>query len=164
MSTERNAAKGDFSLRPARAEDWEEAMELAWQTFLIYEAGDYSAEGIESFRDFISDQWLKRMFLQGEYKMFVALDGEKIIGFISLRNVIHISLLFVHKDYHHLGVGSGLIEACEEYLSKETQNYQMTVNAAPYAEGFYHKLGFRDLAEKQCKDGIIYTPMRIVFR
>ena len=36
----------------------------------------------------------------------------------------------------------------------------MTVNAAPYALGFYHKLGFWDLAPQQKKEGIIYTSMK----
>ena len=78
--------KEKFSLRMALEKDWEPAMNLAWETFLVFEAAEYSKEGIESFRDFISDQWLKNMFLKGEYQMVVALDREKIIGFITLRN------------------------------------------------------------------------------
>lgn len=140
--------------------DWEEAMELAWKTFLVYEAKDYTREGIDSFQNFISDQWLKKMFIKGEYQMFVAMDGEKIIGLISLRNICHISLLFVDEKYHHQGVGSALIQALGEYLVKELGIRYMTVNAAPYAIGFYHKMGFWDLAPEQEKEGIRYTTMK----
>ena len=149
-----------FTFRMAVEKDWEPAMKLAWETFLIFEAEEYSQEGIESFRDFISDQWLKNMFLKGEYQMFTALEGEKIIGFITLRNKCHISLLFVDKDYHRRGIGATLIQKLGEYLITEVGVDYMTVNAAPYAVEFYHKLGFWDLAPRQEKQGIIYTSMK----
>lgn len=149
-----------FFLRMALEKDWESAMKLAWETFLIFEAEEYSEEGIESFRDFISDQWLKNLFLKGEYQMLVALDGERIIGFITLRNRCHISLLFVDKNYHRQGVGTALIQRLGEYLITEMGVDYMTVDSAPYALEFYHKLGFWDLAPRQENHGIIYTSMK----
>jgi len=150
----------NYIFRMAVEKDWEPAMKLAWETFLIFEAQEYSEEGIESFRDFISDQWLKNMFLKGEYQMIVALHEEKIIGFITVRNRSHISLLFVDKKYHRQGVGSILIEKMGEYLITEVGVDYMTVDSAPYALEFYHKLGFWDLAPQQKKKGIIYTSMK----
>ena len=135
-------------------------MKLAWETFLIFEAQEYGEEGIESFRDFISDQRLKNMFLKGEYQMMVALHEEKVIGFITVRNRSHISLLFVNKKYHRQGIGSILIEKMGEYLITEVGVDYMTVDSAPYALEFYHKLGFWDLAPRQQKQGIIYTSMK----
>lgn len=152
--------KENFIFRMAVEKDWEPAMKLAWETFLIFEAVEYSEEGVESFRDFISDQWLKKMFLKGEYQMFVALEGEKVIGFITVRNRSHISLLFVDKDYHRRGIGSTLIQKLGEYLITEVGVDYMTVDSAPYAIEFYHKLGFWDLAPLQQKQGIIYTSMK----
>ena len=55
-----------YEFRMAIEEDWEPAMKLAWETFLVFEAEEYTEEGIESFRDFISDQWLKKMFINGQ--------------------------------------------------------------------------------------------------
>lgn len=150
----------NYVFRMAVEKDWEPAMKLAWETFLIFEAQEYGEEGIESFRDFISDQWLKNMFLKGEYQMMVALHEKKIIGFISVRNKSHISLLFVDKEYHKQGIGSRLIETMGEYLITEVGVDYMTVDSAPYALEFYHKLGFWDLAPQQTKQGIIYTSMK----
>ena len=152
--------KDKYTFRMAVEKDWEPAMILAWETFLIFEAQEYSEEGIENFRDFISDQWLKKMFLKGEYQMFVALEGEKLIGFISVRNKCHISLLFVDKAYHRKGIGRMLIQTMGEYLITEVGVDYMTVDSAPYATEFYHKLGFWDLAPRQEKQGIIYTSMK----
>lgn len=149
-----------ITIRMAYERDWEEAMELAWRTFLIYDAKDYGKKGVDSFRDFISDQWLKKMFLKGEYQMMVALDHEKIVGIISVRCQTHISLLFVDEKYHNFGIGRNLIESMAHYLLAEIGAEYITVNAAPYAEEFYHKLGFWDLAPKTEKDGIIFTSMK----
>ena len=152
--------KEKIYLRMAVEKDWEPAMRLAWETFLLFEAEEYSEEGIENFRDFISDRWLKNLFLKGEYQMMVALDKEKIAGFITLRNRCHISLLFVDKDYHRQGIGTALICKLSEYLRSEMGVDYMTVDSAPYAVEFYHHLGFWDLAPRQEKHGIIYTSMK----
>ncbi|HIZ80430.1 MAG TPA: GNAT family N-acetyltransferase [Candidatus Lachnoclostridium stercorigallinarum] len=34
----------------------QKALELIWETFLQFEAPDYSEEGIKSFKDFIDDE------------------------------------------------------------------------------------------------------------
>ena len=100
------------------------------------------------------------MFLKGEYQMMVALHDNKIVGFITVRNRSHISLLFVDKKYHRHGIGRTLIESLGENLITEVGVDYMTVDSAPYALEFYHKLGFWDLAPQQNKQGIIYTSMK----
>ena len=87
----------EIVIRKAVMADWEETMAMTWRTFLKFEAKDYGMEGVDSFRNFISDPLLRRMFLLGTYHMFVATYHEKIIGMVSLRNENHISLLFVDE-------------------------------------------------------------------
>lgn len=149
----------DFSIRPAKHDEWEPAMALAWRTFLHFEAADYTAQGVDSFLDFISDTTLNRMFIMGNYQLFVAVDGEKIVGLITLREINHISLLFVDEKYHFHGIGRALLEYAEMYLREEKGKEFCTVNAAPYALEFYRKIGFQDLRAEEVKDGIRYTPM-----
>ena len=151
-----------YQIRSAYREDWEEAMSLAWRTFLQFEADDYSPEGVKNFENFITDTTLYRMFVMGAYQMFVALDGEKIIGMITLRDMTHISLLFVDEKYHRQGIGRALMQYLENYLLTELQASRVTVDSSPYGVDFYHRLGFRDLHPAQKRDGIIYTPMEFV--
>lgn len=151
-----------YQIRSAYRNEWDDAMALAWKTFLQFEADGYSMEGIRNFEDFITDTTLHRMFIMGAYQMFVALDHDKIIGMITLRNASHISLLFVDENYHRQGVGRALIEYLREYLLSETTVSKVTVNAAPYGVAFYHKLGFKDIRPEEEKDGIKYTPMEFV--
>lgn len=166
----------------AVVEDWESAMALAWRTFRKYEADTYPKEGVESFLMFISDSVLKRMFLLGRYRLWVAKDAGEIVGLISLREHNHISLLFVDEKYQRCGIGRALIAAVTEYLKEEPDERYLpeneedkildllyekepggfcTVFAAPNATEFYHGLGFRDTAGMQQHDGIIFTPMRL---
>lgn len=148
-----------YQIRFAVTDDWEEAMGLAWKTFLEFEAEEYGPVGIRNFEDFITDSALKRMFDMGKYQMIVALSGGRIVGMITLRNEIHISLLFVDKEHHRCGIGCALIRAMAEYVKNEVGKDRITVNAAPYGTGFYHRIGFKDTGPLTHKDGIIYTPM-----
>ena len=152
-----------YQIRSAYREEWEEAMALAWKTFLQFEADVYSTEGVQNFENFITDNTLHRMFVMGAYQMFVALDQDRIVGMITLRDSKHISLLFVDEKYHRRGIGRALMKYLTEYMVKEMGIRQVTVNASPYGVEFYHKLGFRDLRPEERKDGIIYTPMELKF-
>ena len=152
-----------FEIRFAGQDDWEEAMGLAWKTFLEFEADVYSPEGVRSFEDFITDTGLKRMFDMGSYQMMAAYAGPKMVGMITLRNEVHISLLFVDKEYHRHGIGRALIGKIACYVQNELGKSRLTVNASPYGVGFYHRIGFTDIGPENQQDGIIYTPMEYKF-
>lgn len=151
--------KASFQIRKAVKADWEDAMELAFRVFLKYEAMEYEPEGIRNFAEFVTDESLRKMFLAGRYLLFVAIENEKIIGMISLRNGNHISLLFVDEGYHRKGVGKALVKYLQEYLLQNTEYDKMTVFSSPYGIPFYHRIGFRDTGEETKREGIIYTPM-----
>ncbi|MCR4739413.1 MAG: GNAT family N-acetyltransferase [Lachnospiraceae bacterium] len=135
-------------------------MQLAWDTFLIYEAPEYTREGINSFRSFIRDPILKKMFIMGEYLAYGAFIDRQIVGIIGIRNLNHISLLFVQSELHHRGIASTLIDRCANDLIQKGVR-SMTVNSSPYAVGFYHKKGFEDISGEVITEGIRYTPMRL---
>ncbi len=151
-----------YEIRFAHEDEWEEAMGLAWKTFLEFEAADYTLEGIRSFEDFITDTGLKRMFTEGTYLMMTAYESERMIGMITLRNETHISLLFVDKNWHRCGIGRALIEEMAGYVQRKFGKKRLTVNASPYAVIFYHRIGFKDLGLARKQEGIIYTPMEYI--
>lgn len=148
-----------YQIRTAHREEWEDAMALAWRTFLRFEAQDYPPEGVKNFERFVTDSTIYRMFLIGSYHLFVAYAGMTLVGMITLRDDSHISLLFVDEKYHRQGIGRALVRYVKSYLASGTRVSHMTVNASPYGVEFYHKLGFRDIRPQEQKDGIIYTPM-----
>lgn len=151
-----------YQIRNAYREEWQDAMALAWKTFLRFEADVYSPEGVKNFENFITDSTLYRMFVMGAYQLFVAVEHSRLVGMITLRDTTHISLLFVDEAYHRQGVGRGLIGYLADYLRTEVGADRVTVNSSPYGVGFYHKMGFRDIRPEETKDGIIYTPMEFI--
>lgn len=151
--------KEKLVIRRAYKEEYETIMGIVWRTFLKFEAPVYSKEGVQSFQDFITDPILHRMFVLGEYPIFVAVYKETILGMISLRNRTHISLLFVEKKYHKQGVGRELVDYLKNYMQTETAECRLTVNASPYGLGFYRKLGFMDTDKEQEREGVRFTPM-----
>lgn len=148
-----------YEIRFVTSDEWEEAIGLAWKTFLEFEGDVYPPEGVRSFEDFITDSALKKMFVMGSYQVMGAFLGGKIVGMISLRNKTHISLLFVDKYYHRRGIGRALVSSLFSYVKAEEGQNRITVNASPYGVDFYHRLGFRDIEPEKQQDGIIFTPM-----
>ncbi len=152
-----------YEIRWARAEDWAPAMKMIWKTFMKFEGDVYTQEGIQNFWDFISDDMLYRAFLKGNYQMMVAVDQDRIIGAGSVRNRNHLSLLFVDEEYHRRGIGAALLNRLCEYLKVEEGERYMSLKAAPYAVGFYRKVGFREVAPEEEYSGIRVTPMEKIF-
>ncbi len=150
-----------FSIRHLKKNEWDMAVQLAWDTFLIYEAPEYSPEGVKNFSDFIKGEELKNMFYLGEYRAWGAFDdNDVIVGLLGIRKHWHISLLFVEPRLHHQGIATSLLKQAFSEGAKEGVN-TMTVNSSPYAIGFYHRLGFTNLDHERTTDGIRYTPMSI---
>ena len=96
-----------IALRSAYRSEWDDAMALAWRTFMQFEACDYTPQGIESFQDFITDTVLYRMFVMGVYQLFGAYDNNQMVGMISLRDETHISLLFCRSEISQNGNWQG---------------------------------------------------------
>ena len=153
----------DILIRTINENEWEEAMNLAWDTFILYEAPEYTKEGITSFRNFVRDPILKTLFIEGKYNVLAAFNNNIIVGIIGVRNETHISLLFVDSEYHKKGIARRLVEKTLERTYEKYGKREMTVNSSPYAVGFYHKMGFVDTDIEQTTDGIRYTPMKARF-
>lgn len=151
------------SVRWAKREEWDEAMDLVWKTFMGFNSHDCSSEGVASFREFITNEKLKEAFYEGKYEMMVATEGGKVIGVGSLRNINHLSLLFVDADHQKQGVGRALLSAICEYLKLEVGEYRISLTASPSAVGFYKKLGFMRVSSRTVPPGIPVVFMEKVF-
>ena len=97
-------------------EDLEEAVRVIEATFRLFEAPDYSEEGIESFFKFANCDVLREK-LKGNMQMYVAKAEGRIAGVIGCRDHAHINLLFVQKEFQRNGIAKALhekvIELCK---------------------------------------------------
>ena len=123
----------------------DKALDLVLKVFMEFEAPDYSPEGVRN----------------GTFKTFITTTDDNIVGVMTLRNETHITLAFVQKDYHNQGIGKALFEhVLHEISATNNSASTITVNASPYAVGFYEKLGFTATSEEQEKHGIRFVPMK----
>lgn len=93
--------------------------------------------------------------------MWCYYEGKELAGVIATRGVSHISLLFVAKKFQRRGIARQLFSAVVDDV-KEHGIKEITVNSSPYAVMVYKKFGFVETGSEQEKDGIWFTPMRIL--
>lgn len=135
--------------------------EMVWEVFLEFEAPDYSDAGIETFKAFIAPEKLAHEIESNGYKIYCCYEGDTLAGVIALRNITHISLLFVRSSHHKRGIAKQLLKlAAEEITEKYSGVNELTVNSSPYAVEIYKRLGFVPADDMQERDGLIFMPMK----
>ena len=146
-----------YKIEELKLESLEEAINVIEDTFMKFEAPDYSKQGIENFFKFANYKIIKEN-LSKNMKMYVAKVNEKIVGVIGYRDNSHINLLFVLEEYQHNGIAKSLYNLVLENC-KNANTKRITVNSSPYAHNVYLKLGFIDDNQIQEVDGIKFYPM-----
>lgn len=154
--------RGDFmveyKIEELKLENLEEALKVIEETFMKFEAPDYSKEGIENFFKFANYNSIKDS-LSKNMKMYVAKVEGKIVGVIGYKDNSHINLLFVLEEYQYNGIARALFDLVIVNLEKLNIK-SLTVNSSPYAHEVYIKFGFVDVGELLEKDGIKFYPMK----
>ena len=140
-----------MEIKPIHSNKRDDAKNLIWNTFMEFEAPDYSQEGVKTFHNFITDNdTLKKLEFIG------AFENDELVGVIATRdNRKHICCFFVNAKYHRQGIGKKLLN----YIKANSENSEITVNSSPFAVEIYGKLGFEETKTEQITDGIRYTPM-----
>lgn len=149
---------GKIKIRELINSDLKPALSLIQEVFDEFEASEYSEEGIKTFYEFIEYDAICKKLENGGMKLWGAFDGEIITGVIANRDICHIALFFVDKQYHRQGIGRQLFDVFKNYV-QDCDKTEITVNSSPYAVPVYRKLGFSDTDAEQLKDGLRYTPM-----
>ena len=156
-----------YTIRKITPAEVREALSLALEVFLQFEAPDYGPEGVETFkRDIVENAAFISNCEQGICPIYAAFDGERMIGMIGMRaGKTHINLVFTKKEYHRKGVATAIFRFLLNDLRRENPALkEITLNSSPYGKGFYLRLGFIPLSEEQEMDGIRYTPMKYVIQ
>lgn len=110
-----------MEIRKIRKAEMATALQLTWETFLQFEAPDYSQQGIDSFYKFISNQEII-----DSLEFFGAFDNNTLRGVIATNdNRKHICCFFVSAAYQKQGIGKQLWE----YLKENSSNDEFTVNS-----------------------------------
>ena len=148
--------------REIKQEELPETLDLVRKVFDEFEAPYYSEEGVASFYAFIDMDNMSEQYTNGSLYFYGCFVDNILVGMIAVKDFIHISLLFVDKQYHKQGIARNLfdhiIQVCRE---KNPCLKVITVNSSPYAVEVYHKFGFFDVSSEQVVDGTRFTPMKL---
>lgn len=138
--------------------------DVVWEVFEEFVAPGYSYEGIETFKNFIQANEIRKAADSGRMFTICCWDGKILVGVISMRDGYHICLLFVKKDYHRQGIAKELLKRAINKCKKIRPDLtQITVNSSPYAANIYKRLGFEAVGDQTTRDGITYIPMKMSF-
>ena len=129
-----------MEIRKIRKAEMATALQLTWETFLQFEAPDYSQQGIDSFYKFISNQEII-----DSLEFFGAFDNNTLRGVIATNdNRKHICCFFVSAVYQKQGIGKQLLN----YVKKLKDEMHLSVYQKNYkAISFYQRENFVVQAE-----------------
>jgi GNAT superfamily N-acetyltransferase len=134
--------------------------DLVWTVFAKYEAPVYPEEGIKTFKTFIAPDNIKNMVCDNGFEIYCCFENDKLVGVLAYRDMSHISLLFVHEEYHRRGIAKTLLcNALDELIASDKYITQITVNSSPYALDIYKSMGFIATSEIQQQNGLLFIPM-----
>ena len=139
--------------------DIKDALELIWSVFQEFESPDYSEQGVATFKDFISYDSIIEKVDKCELVLWGCFISGILTGVIAIREISHICMLFVKKEYHRQGIAKRLVQAVIDNCRMHDNIGNITVNSSPYAVEAYHHLGFKDTNPEQTLNGIRFTSM-----
>jgi len=154
-------------IRKINSNEVEEAMKLALEVFMEFEAPEYGSEGIDTFkRDIVENKQYLDNAKQGLCPIYGAFDNNKMIALIGLRsNKTHINLVFTKKEYHRRGIATAIFKyLIKDLLDENPFLKKITLNSSPYGLPFYLSLGFIPLSDEQEINGIKFTPMEYIIQ
>lgn len=145
-----------IEIRPFASGDAEAASVLIRQVFDKTVALTFEPEGIADMHAFVVPEALAGR--AAAETTLVALNGSQIVGVIQMRDVAHVSLLFVHSSHMGQGIATALMNLVEEACRAEGGT-TMTVNSSLNAQGFYRRLGYKAQGEPEHLHGFAFLPM-----
>lgn len=136
-----------------------QAYQLILKVFLEFVGCGYSQQGIDEFTDYIETPKILERLSMANYLTMGAWIEDKLVGVIEIRDGDHVSLLFVDKAYHNLGIARQLLNTAIRSGARQVK--EITVNSSPYAVKAYEKMGFAVTDTEKEVNGIRFVPMRM---
>lgn len=152
---------GKILIRRGTVPDAERISSLITALSEEFIVGEFTAEGRAHFlRDHLTTEVHQR--LAGDFRFYLAEDGDELAGVAAIRSNAHLYYLFVAKPYQGMGLARRLWAHVKEEALALGNPGTFTVNASNYAVRAYEKLGFQRTAPTREKNGVLYNPMQFV--
>jgi len=130
------------------------------KVFGAFVAPHYSPEGIQEFYRYIDPELLARR-IQSDHVVWVTESNDQLVGMIEMRNLSHISLLFVAGEAQRGGIARRLLQEALEWNNRNGRDLrEVTVHSTPNAVEAYERLGFHAEGPEQNIHGLRFVPMK----
>ena len=134
----------------------DEALLFAKKVYIECKDESYSEQGIETFCKFVDNKEITKSF-----KVYGAFENNILEGLIATDSQKrHICLFFVDKVSQGKGIGKELMRV----VVNDNENSYITVNSSRYGVPIYEKLGFVKMEEEKERDGLKFTPMKLILK
>jgi GNAT superfamily N-acetyltransferase len=154
-----------FSIAPFSLGEENDYSSLIRRVFDEFVAPGYTAEGNRFFSDYIDPAKIAERSRNGNL-LLGARHNNVLIGIIEIRDRFHICLFFVEKSWQGMGVARAIFDEAKR-LCLEGPGAPpefLEVNASPYSEKIYGKLGFKKTQELQELNGMKFVPMKMAIK
>ncbi|WP_339121887.1 GNAT family N-acetyltransferase [Fusobacterium nucleatum] len=145
-----------IEIRQLLNKEKDEALLFVKRVYIESKDESYSEQGIETFCNFVNNKEMTKLF-----KVYGAFEDNILKGIIATdRRKRHISLFFVDKVSQGKGIGKELMKV----VVNNNENSYITVNSSRYGVPIYEKLGFVKMEEEKERDGLKFTPMKLILK
>lgn len=138
-------------VRLYNASDFDAVIALFRYAVRTIASQDYTYEQVMAWApdEINSQKWVMKLTNK---LTWVALIGDKIVGFTDLESDGHIDMLYVHADYQNQGVASRLLETVES-KARNALLSQLYTEASITARRFFERRGFQIITSQTVRFG-----------
>src|SRR5271169_2810403 len=131
-----------LSIRPYRSDDLDAVIGIFLGAIREVAAKDYDRAQIEAWAQADRDAWAEARLSRPTW---VAVVGDKPVGFTDLEPDGHLDMMFVHPAHQGVGAAAALLEGVEA-AAREQGLSRIFTEASITARPFFERRGFRLVA------------------
>lgn len=128
-----------------------ECLDLVWRVFSELETPLFEPQASVEYKRIIEETREK-----GNIVFFGALENDRVVGVLGMRENNHIGYFYIDKNYHRQGIGKRLFNLMKSQYERKI----FTVNAMPTGVNAYLAMGFVQAGDLVNSNGVITTPMQ----
>ena len=137
------------------------ACDLVQDVFREFVAPLYEQEGVEEFLRYVDPSLMAERSRLNHFTL-LAVDSGNVVGVLEVRDLNHVSLLFVASEAQRKGIARQLLNEGLEIARRNSPDLsEVTVHSSPNAVEAYERLGFEAEGPEELEHGIRYVPMRM---
>ncbi|UHO39116.1 GNAT family N-acetyltransferase [Chryseobacterium capnotolerans] len=133
-------------IRKGDPSDLPEMLQLFQDTIITICQEDYNIDQLNAWRSGTENQERWNNVIKQQF-ILIAEIKNKTVGFCTLDKGNYIDLLFVHKDYQHLGIATQLYKLIEKEALHQNQKF-LTADVSKTAKPFFERMNFKLIQEQ----------------